>query len=65
MPRTLWDLLNALFRRCKKNTSEQRYIGDLYTRGSANPSKNSVKFLLRGPGWEPLPAAWSLKIDGF
>ena len=65
MPRTLWDLLNALFLRCKKNTSEQRYIGDLYTRASENPSKKSVKFLERGPGGEPLPAAWALKIDGF
>ena len=49
----------------KKPTSEQRYIGDLYTRASENPSKKSVKFLERGPGGEPLPAAWALKIDGF
>ena len=65
MPRTLRDLLNTLFYVVKKNTSEQRYIGDLYTRASENPSKKSVKFLERGPGWEPLPAAWSLKTDGF
>ena len=54
------------FLRCKtKTTSEQRYIGDLYTRASENPSKKNVNFLERGPGWEPLPAAWSLKTDGF
>ena len=48
-----------------KNTFEQRYIGDLYTRASENASEKSVKFLERGPGGEPLPAAWALKIDGF
>ena len=38
---------------------------NLYTRASGNLSNKSVKFLERGPGGESLPAAWSLKIDGF
>ena len=42
MPRTLYDLLNTLFLRCKKNTFEQRYIGDLYTRASENASEKSA-----------------------
>ena len=29
------------------------------------PLQKSVKSLERGPGGEQLPAAWSLKIDGF
>ena len=45
--------------------SEREYIRYLYTRASENPSEKSVKFLERGPGGEPLPAAWALKIDGF
>ena len=32
----------------QKNTSEQRYIGDLYTRGFENPSEKSTKKLVRG-----------------
>ena len=39
---------------------------DICTRaGPKTLPKKSVKFLERGPGGEPLPAAWSLKIDGF
>ena len=49
----------------KKATPEREHIWYPYTRGSENPSKKSVKFLERGPGGEPLPAAWALKIDGF
>ena len=32
----------------KKNTFEQRYIGDLYTRASENASEKSAKKLVRG-----------------
>ena len=64
MPRTLWDLLNAFFSVAKKK-SEREYIWYLYTRASENASEKNVKFLERGPGGEPLPAAWALKIDGF
>ena len=60
--RSFWT---HFFDAAKKNTSEQRYIGYLYTRGSENASKKSGKKLERGPGGEPLPAAWALKIDGF
>ena len=47
----------------EKAFPEREYIWYLYTRGSENASKKNVKFLERGPGGEPLPAAWSLKID--
>ena len=36
------------FSTLQKNTSEQRYIGDLYTRGSENPSEKSAKKLVQG-----------------
>ena len=49
----------------KKATPEREHIWYPYTRGSENPSKKNVNFLERGPGGEPLPAAWALKIDGF
>ena len=48
MPRTLYDVLNTLFYVAKKNTFEQRYIGDLYTRASENASEKSAKKLVRG-----------------
>ena len=59
--------LNALFLRCKKNTSEQGCIGDLYTRASENPSKKSVKFFGTGsrmgatPGRLVAQNRWFLK----
>ena len=44
--------------------SDFTYLGLKQARPK-NPSKKSVIFLERGPGGEPLPAAWALKIDGF
>ena len=49
----------------KKTAPEWVCLRNLYTRASENLSKKSVIFLERGPGGEPLPAAWALKIDGF
>ena len=64
---------HVLYRKCctrffdvaKNAAPECVCLRNLYTRASENPSKQSVKFLERGPGGEPLPAAWALKIDGF
>ena len=49
----------------KKAAPEWVCLRNLYTRASENLSKQSVKFLERGPGEESLPATWALKIDGF
>ena len=60
--RTFWT---HFFDVAKKASPEREYKWYLYTRASENASEKSVKFLERGPGGEPLPAAWALKIDGF
>ena len=66
MPRTRYDLLNARFFTLPKKPllSDFTYLGLKQARPNNLPKK-SVKFLELGPGGEPLPAAWALKIDGF
>ena len=63
IPRTLRDCTH-FFYVAKKAAPEGVCICFLSTRASEKPSKKSVKFLERGPGGEPLPAAWALKTDG-
>ena len=63
--RTFGSFVHFFWRCKKKATPEREHIWYPYTRGSEKPSKKSVKCLERGPGGEPLPAAWALEIDGF